>query len=360
MKLKSGHESVHLEGPELQKQVRDFPGYQKGLVRLHPGRWLYPANFERFASGLYTFEYKSSDVVVMTWPKCGTTWAQEIVWTMRSNPDLNHPDAHKDVRHRSPFIDSDMLKPIPSMNDTTSKNPFLDEFRKKCPGKDPADGIVLQWAAVSPDPRTIKTHLPLSLLPPSLVDTAKVVYVARNPKDVIVSYHHHSRIMKGHDYVGSFDEFVQYFVDDDLLYGPYWLHLKEAWERRSHPNLHFVFYEDLKENPRGEIRALDAFLNTNLKEAQLERIVKHASFEEMQARDNVVPAVTRGGVQLRIFDEKIIRRDGGFFRKGESGDWKNKLTPDLNAKVDQWIHENLDGLGIRFKYEEIKQSFGKL
>ena len=30
--------------------------------------------------------------------------------------------------------------------------------------------------------RIIKTHLPLSMLPPGLLDTCKVFYVARNPK----------------------------------------------------------------------------------------------------------------------------------------------------------------------------------
>ncbi|KOB66852.1 Retinol dehydratase [Operophtera brumata] len=34
-----------------------------------------------------------------------------------------------------------------------------------------------------PSPRFAKTHLPMSLLPPKLLDTAKVVYVARDPRD---------------------------------------------------------------------------------------------------------------------------------------------------------------------------------
>lgn len=38
-------------------------------------------------------------------------------------------------------------------------------------------------------PRFIKTHLPLSMLPPSLLDTAKVIYVARDPRDAAVSYY---------------------------------------------------------------------------------------------------------------------------------------------------------------------------
>ncbi len=33
-----------------------------------------------------------------------------------------------------------------------------------------------------PSPRYIKSHLPLTCLPPTLIDQCKVVYVARNPK----------------------------------------------------------------------------------------------------------------------------------------------------------------------------------
>lgn len=43
----------------------------------------------------------------------------------------------------------------------------------------------------------------------------QVVYMARNPKDVVTSFYHHSRIFKNHDFDGTFEEFVQYFLDDD-------------------------------------------------------------------------------------------------------------------------------------------------
>ena len=35
---------------------------------------------------------------------------------------------------------------------------------------------------------------------------------------------------------------------------------------------------------------------------------------------------------------------------GVSGDWKNKLTPEQEEKINQWIHKNLDSFGINFKY----------
>lgn len=81
-------------------------------------------------------------------------------------------------------------------------------------------------------PRVIKTHLPLYLLHPMLLDTCKVlkapyyielnvimlvnqvVYVARNPKDVIVSYYHHHKLIPMMNFTGNMDEFAEYFMKD--------------------------------------------------------------------------------------------------------------------------------------------------
>lgn len=58
---------------------------------------------------------------------------------------------------------------------------------------------VPSWKTIdeAPSPRFIKTHLPISLLPPSLLSTAKVIYVARDPRDVAVSYYYlHKMVSK--------------------------------------------------------------------------------------------------------------------------------------------------------------------
>ena len=65
-----------------------------------------------------------------------------------------------------------------------------------------------------PSPRHIKTHLSFSMLPQNLADTCKVIYVARNPKDVAVSYYHHNRLLRLHDFKGDFEKYWQYFQDD--------------------------------------------------------------------------------------------------------------------------------------------------
>lgn len=128
--------------------------------------------------------------------------------------------------------------------------------------------------------RFIKTHLPLSLLPPALLDHGKMVYVARDPRDVVVSFYHLNRSMRTQGYVGDFKTYWNYFIRDlrkftcvvflnisvvslfnfsHSMIGfsdhwtPYFDHLKEAWEKRHHPNMLFLFYEELSK-VRGSAR----------------------------------------------------------------------------------------------------------
>lgn len=56
MKLASGHEVETLDGEELKVQERDFNGYTKGLIRLHPGRWLFTTPFLELADKIYNFK----------------------------------------------------------------------------------------------------------------------------------------------------------------------------------------------------------------------------------------------------------------------------------------------------------------
>lgn len=126
--------------------------------------------------------------------------------------------------------------------------------------------------------RFIKTHLPFSLMPPSVMnERAKIIYVARNPKDVIVSYYHLSRLYRTTGYVNDFNTFWDYFENDlgiifwlkityvlfligmsikrkllqnqihsiAVAWSPYWEHIKEGWAHRNESNVLFMFYEEM-------------------------------------------------------------------------------------------------------------------
>ncbi len=48
-----------------------------------------------------------------------------------------------------------------------------------------------------------------------IINWLQVVYVARNPKDVIVSYYFHHKLIKVHGYTGTLDEFAEFFINDE-------------------------------------------------------------------------------------------------------------------------------------------------
>ncbi|XP_076060464.1 sulfotransferase 1 family member D1-like [Oratosquilla oratoria] len=342
--LKSGHEVVPLEEEEQEEQKTLCLGYTEGMVRLQPGGWFYPTTFVKFADQIYDFKLRPDDVMLMTYPKCGTTWVQEIVWTMKNNSNFDHPMAHTKIHIRSPFLELDMMmgsKNLPTIEDTS---PVIQAFRQKHPGKDPKDGIFIHLTDSSPGPRVIKTHLPFSLFSEDLLDTCKVVYVARNPLDVCMSYYHHHRLLLIHDYIGSFDQFVDFFIKGDVMYGPYLLHLKEAWEKKGHKNLHIMFYEDMKEDPCGELKRLDAFLETGLSDETIRKIADYTSFPVMKEREDKLG-------HSPWMNPEVIKKGGGFFRKGTAGDWKGKLTPEQENKIKSWMETGLDGVDIDFKHK---------
>jgi hypothetical protein len=65
--------------------------------------------------------------------------------------------------------------------------------------------------------RIIKTHLPLSLLPPALFEkSCKVLYVCRNPKDCFVSFYHFNAVFEN-EHMEGFDHLKDMFLAGNLV-----------------------------------------------------------------------------------------------------------------------------------------------
>ncbi|RXG58072.1 Cytosolic sulfotransferase 4 [Armadillidium vulgare] len=193
-----------------------------------------------------------------------------------------------------------------------------DKLLQDHPNCNPKDGIFLQLTEFAEDPRIIKTHLPFSLQSPFLLESCKVIYVARDPRDVVV-----------------------------MMHSPFWTHLKEAWNKRSHPNIHYCFYEDMKANPKEEIIRIQKFLNVDLTESQINEIVHYTSFQEMSKREEKMVI----GSDIVEINPKIVNKDGGFFRKGVTGDYKTKLSEEDIQKINEWTKENTRDMEDEFKYK---------
>ncbi|KAK4307671.1 hypothetical protein Pmani_020580 [Petrolisthes manimaculis] len=268
---------------------------------------------------------------------------QDILWTMLFNPNLDNPQATQPLLVRSADISVDMMFDTVKLEEVNPESQY-EAFKKLCPGKKVEDGVVLQSLDAMPGQRVIKCHYPLDLMPPDLLDRTKVVYVARNPKDMVVSFYHFYKVIKVFDYKGSMDTFIELFKDNDVVYCPYWPHIKQAWQKRNHPNLHFIFYEDLKADLQGELRKLNQFLATGLTEQQLKNVVQHTSFSSMKSRGDPLP-------DKGLYNQELHQTTGGFYRKGVTGDWKNHFSQEMNQEMDKWIKENIGDSGIPFKMD---------
>lgn len=192
-------------------------------------------------------------------------------------------------------------------------------------------------------PRFIKTHLPMSFLPKDIFENgAKVVYVARNPKDVLVSYFHLNKMWRSIQYTNDFETFFDYFQKDQVYWSPYWSHVKEAWNLRHNPNVLFIFFEEMKNDLVGTIGRVSKFLGKPVKEEDLPKIIDHLSIENFKNNSSVN---LWQGHEIGYF---VPYNNAGFINKGKVGGSKNMFTDELSQKIEKWIEENLKDSDLKF------------
>ena len=93
-----------------------------------------------------------------------------------------------------------------------------------------------------------------------------------------------------------------------MIYVPFFPHVLDAWNKRHHPNMYFIFYEDLKKNLRKEIEKMANFLGKELTEDQIDRLNQHLKFENIQKNDAVN--------NERYRKAGMSDNEGKFIRKG--------------------------------------------
>jgi LPS sulfotransferase NodH len=229
------------------------------------------------------------DVFVSTYPKCGTTWLQYIVYL------LVHGG-----------------QPLPAGTRMDAVFPHLEEV---------GEAVV----RALPEPRLIKTHLQFERTP--WQPAAHYLYVARNPFDCAVSFYHHTRgFVRHYDFAdGTFDEFFECFIRGEVDFGDYFDHLASWLPHVGEPNVLFLTYEQMLADPPAAVLAVGGFLGGAAARAAAEpalvaRIVATSSFDSMR-RD-----------QRRWSSERPANMPE-FVRKGVAGDWANHFSREQAARL---------------------------
>ncbi|CAL8071678.1 unnamed protein product [Orchesella dallaii] len=258
---------------------------------------------------IQSLKVTKDDVIVASFPKAGTTWVQEIVYLLQTGLDFEKA-GEKVLETRSPFLEY----PYPGLD-------FVEKMSS---------------------PRVMKTHLPYDFLPSNCGD-GKIIYVTRNPKDVVVSYYHFAKMFTPLSFAGSFEDFLEKFEKNELPYGPFFDHIESYVRHREDSNLLIVTYEELSKDPRDVIKKIAAFLEKPLDEEDVQKVVMHTSFESMKKNS---------AVNYEHWDDLGFRNknESKFMRKGKIGDWRNFIAPDKNKALDEWISEQ-NKIKFPFVYE---------
>ena len=245
-----------------RKKIYTHPAtYNTGMIKSSPMNVYMPEKFQDFASRIWNFVPRPDDIWIITYPKCGTTLTQELMWQIANGVQIGSPESQKNIFLRVPFIEFTALQtsvpPVPSVE-----------------SDDPMSQMALMmndtvaWTDKFKSPRIIKTHLPLSMLPPNLCQVSKVLYVGRNPMDNCVSFYHFEKLLpnQGLDANADFENYAKnFYLKGRLVYGDYWTHLKDAWKYKSEKNFKLVWYEDMRADLSKAIREIADFTGFQVK-----------------------------------------------------------------------------------------------
>ncbi|XP_035382357.1 sulfotransferase 2B1-like [Electrophorus electricus] len=219
-----------------------------------------------------TFKVQEDDVFVITYPKSGTVWMQEIIPLLLNGGDFT-PVQTIPNWERVPWLEA-----TPAL--------FVDKMIS---------------------PRAMVSHMPYHLMPSSFFSSkAKIIYITRDPRDVLVSSFHFHRMANFLDNPGTFEEFAAKFLAGKVFYGKWADHVK-SWR-----------------NPDIGDRIL---------------YIKYEEMIQVSVSIRTIKLAISLGQELQSYQEI-------------AGDWKNHFSPELEAKFIAAINEEMKGYGIRFYWDE--------
>ena len=265
------------------------------------------------------FRPRPTDVVIATFPKCGTTWLQQIVHGLRTRGSMD-------------------------FEEITLVVPWLELALDL--GIDPD-------APQAAEPRAFKSHLSWHDVPKG----GRYISMVREPKDVLVSLYHFHEGWRFEAGAISLEDYARdFFLAPERARG-YWKHVASWWPQRGRDEVLLLSYESALADVPGTVRRVAGFIGCRLDDELLEIVVRQSSIEFMKAHGS-------------RFDDHVLRAarnaanglpPGGSsskLRKGRAGDHAEKLPMDVHEALDGIWREEMEGRFGLASYREMVAALG--
>lgn len=278
---------------EMQERMKNFStteGWQRGL------------------------DYKPAptDVFIVTPPKCGTTWMQQIVHGLRTRGSMDFDEISRVV----PWINM--------AHDT---------------------GIDIH-APQAADPRAFKTHSTLDEVPKG----GKYIVILRDPKDALLSHYHFFE-----DFFfekGSID--IETFAREHYIPGrDVHKHLTALWDKRSDERVLPLLFEHMKADLSGTIDKVADFIGIDLDEELKQIVLKQSDIKFMQAHkdqfeDHLIRKARSEAMRLPL-DGQLNK-----VRNGQVGESNDVVPEHIKKELDDvWQTDVAPVTGLK-SYEVLK------
>lgn len=170
----------------------------------------------------------------------------------------------------------------------------------------------------------MKTHWPLYDLFP------KTIYIYRDPRDTLISYHHY--MLKNHWFKGQLSEFLRSPLPDQ--YGNWSAHIEGALAQfaKDPQRICILKYENMLGDPDGGLKQIVDFLKWPHTDDQVRTAVRNCQFENLKKIE-----IAHGGEKTGL--------PVGFFRRGQAGQWQDSLCEEDLAYIYKRFGSTMTRLG---------------